>query len=125
MTIRNTAEMSPAEALLRAIGNQQSGGRPGGDIEEMEAQGQQQLCRQRSQLPTEGLAGVATKLGITVLRATDGDPLFSDVVLPDGWEIRPTDHPMWTHLVDATGTPRANIFYKAAFYDRRADIQEV
>lgn len=60
------------------------------------------------------------ELGITF-----GDPvddLFIEAELPDGWEKRATDHSMWSELVDDEGHVRANIFYKAAFYDRRADI---
>src|SRR6185436_8068032 len=33
-----------------------------------------------------------------------------------------TDHSMYTDLVDDKGRVRASIFYKAAFYDRKADI---
>ena len=50
------------------------------------------------------------------------DDLFFNVKLPDGWEIRATDHPMWNELVDARGEVRAEFFYKAAFYDRGAFI---
>ena len=46
--------------------------------------------------------------------------LFVEVSLPEGWHIKPTDHSMWTKLVDDKGFERAAIFYKAAFYDRSA-----
>lgn len=52
---------------------------------------------------------------------TRGD-LFFEVELPEGWRIEPTDHSMWTKLVDALGYERAMIFYKAAFYDRSAHM---
>jgi hypothetical protein len=29
---------------------------------------------------------------------------------------------MWSQLVDAEGVPRVAIFYKAAFYDRKAHM---
>lgn len=45
------------------------------------------------------------------------DDLFSYVTLPNGWKKQPTDHSMWSKLVDEQGRERALIFYKAAFYD--------
>ena len=50
----------------------------------------------------------------------DVDDLFVSCVLPEGWSKRPTDHSMWSDLVDNKDRVRARIFYKAAFYDRRA-----
>ena len=49
------------------------------------------------------------------------DDLFVEVQLPKGWKKVVTDHSMWSHLLDAHGHRRGSIFYKAAFYDRRAD----
>jgi hypothetical protein len=98
----------------------------GGDpesIERQEAQGQRQLVVS-SQLPARGLFPEdAARCGIHVLQPSPGDPLFLDVVLPTGWTLKPTDHAMWSELVDDTGVKRASIFYKAAFYDRDAFIQ--
>lgn len=48
------------------------------------------------------------------------DKLFREARLPDGWKKSATDHDMWSHIVDATGVVRVEVFYKAAFYDRRA-----
>lgn len=50
------------------------------------------------------------------------DDLFWNVTLPDGWEIKATNHDMWNELYDDKGRIRATIFYKAAFYDRDAFI---
>jgi hypothetical protein len=50
------------------------------------------------------------------------DPLFCRVELPAGWRKVPTDHPLWTDLVDGGGKVRAKIVYKAAFYDRYARV---
>jgi len=50
------------------------------------------------------------------------DALFVEVRLPDGWRKEPTSHSMWSKLIDEKGRERANIFYKAAFYDRDAFI---
>lgn len=50
------------------------------------------------------------------------DDLFVAVVLPDGWRKEATGHSMHSKLLDEKGRERASIFYKAAFYDRRANI---
>lgn len=50
------------------------------------------------------------------------DDLFISCTYPDGWTKERTDHAMWSHLLDANGSKRASIFYKAAFYDRDAHI---
>lgn len=60
------------------------------------------------------------KMGITIVK--EYDDLFWNVILPDGWEIKATDHSMWNELYDNKGRKRANFFYKAAFYDRDAFI---
>lgn len=61
---------------------------------------------------------VIERLGIEVLG--DYDDLFLNVKLPDGWRIEATDHAMHSDLLDDKGRKRAGIFYKAAFYDRKA-----
>lgn len=58
------------------------------------------------------------KMGIVILG--EYDELFYNVQLPDGWQIKATDHSMWNELIDNEGRKRANFFYKAAFYDRDA-----
>lgn len=60
------------------------------------------------------------KLGIKVLGESPGDPKFVDCELPAGWKIKPTDHSMWSQLLDEQNHERGAIFYKAAFYDRKA-----
>lgn len=60
------------------------------------------------------------KMGIVIVEAYDD--LFWNVNLPEGWEIKATDHSMWNNLFDNKGKKRANFFYKAAFYDRDAFI---
>ncbi len=95
---------------------------PGG-IEAQEARGQQTLC-QSSQLPIEMLHG-CTKEGLESLGVAFknvADDLFWNVTLPTGWNLQPSDHSMWNSLVDDKGRTRARIFYKAAFYDRKAHI---
>lgn len=60
--------------------------------------------------------------GVKFLGIVEDDPLFQWVELPPGWKKVPTDHSMWSNLVDDKGRKRASIFYKAAFYDRSAHI---
>lgn len=58
------------------------------------------------------------KMGITII--DECDDLFWNVKLPEGWEIKATDHSMWNNLFNDKGRLRADFFYKAAFYDRAA-----
>jgi hypothetical protein len=120
-TIINTSKISSEERLVTAL--------PGGILAQ-EARGQSELV-QSAQLPTKGLLGrnraAWEALGIKILDTTAGtvdakDSLFCHVELPAGWKKVPTDHAMWTDLVDADGKLRGRIFYKAAFYDRYAHI---
>ena len=62
------------------------------------------------------------KIGIKVKPKTN-DELFYKVILPKGWKIIATDHHMWSELRDENYKKIAIIFYKAAFYDRRAYIR--
>lgn len=92
-------------------------------IEAQEQEGQEQLAAS-SQLPVKGMTPeAAAKHGISIVKLSEGDPLFLDVKLPDGWMIQPTSHHMWSDLLDASGDKVASIFYKAAFYDRSAFIR--
>ena len=115
--ITDTARLSSADKLAIAAA-------PGGVIEQ-EKQGQQQLV-ESTQLPIKGLLGADRPrweaLGVKVLDKHADDPLFCCVELPSGWRKVPTDHPLWTNLVDAGGKVIASICYKAAFYDRHAHI---
>lgn len=119
----NTPEWQMARMLGVLITGNPAGG--AGAIERMEAAGQQQLAAS-SQLPTDGLADVAKAIpALRVIGLSDGDPLFSDVVLPEGWRIQPTDHSMWSELRDEKDRKRASVGYKAAYYDRWARISIV
>lgn len=94
-----------------------------GSIEASEAQGQKDL-KNHVMIPRE-MHGLNVEqvqaLGFTLVPAED-DPLFYYGGMPMGWEINADDHNMWSYLHDDKGRKRASIFYKAAFYDRRADI---
>lgn len=95
------------------------GGNPGA-IEAQEVQGQKELCNDAA-LPVEGSETVAHLVELGAVR--ENDPLFRDVTLPEGWEIKPTGHSMWSSLQNEKGEEVAAIFYKAAFYDRGAFIR--
>lgn len=53
------------------------------------------------------------------------DPLFRFAWLPEGWSRRATEDHRTFEVVDDAGAARAVVFYKAAFYDRKADIYPV
>lgn len=55
----------------------------------------------------------------------EDDDLFNRVEFPKGWRKKPTDHSMWSEIVDDKEVVRGNIFYKAAFYDRCAFVHLV
>jgi hypothetical protein len=59
-------------------------------------------------------------LGFTFGDPDPDDPLFMPATLPEGWKREPADHDMWSYVVDDLGRQRAAVFYKAAFYDRKA-----
>lgn len=89
----------------------------------MEAAGQQQLVNSdRLPVDTDGQDQAFIDLGFTFGEPDADDPLFRPATLPEGWTRRASDHDMWSYLVDETGTDRVSIFYKAAFYDRRAHM---
>ena len=98
---------------------------PGG-IERQEAEGQREFVKSQS-LPCEAPWDELKKLGIEELEdrnelVAKGE-LFCKVKLPDGWEVTPTEHSMWSELKDNKGKVIASIFYKAAFYDRSAFLR--
>lgn len=66
---------------------------------------------------------VLESVGVKFLGTVQNDPMFQYVELPAGWKKAPTDHSMWSSLLDEKGRKRASIFYKAAFYDRSAHLR--
>lgn len=117
-TITNTERLSSADKLALAA-------TPGAVIEQ-ERFGQEELVAS-NQLPSDGLLGADRPrweaLGLKILDEGADDPLFCKVELPAGWRKVPREHALWTDLVDETGKVRAEIRYKAAFYDRYAHIK--
>ncbi len=125
-------EMTPtalAAALSGDMENAIAASTPGG-IEAQEAKGQEQLVNstnmpKRLQAYREFFGeNDATvfykKWGCKI--GKDVDEIFIEVELPKGWTKESTDHSMWSVLRDEKGRQRAMIFYKAAFYDRSAEL---
>lgn len=90
-----------------------------GAIEAQEAQGQQDFVANQT-LPRECDKEKLESLGFVF--GEDADDLFINVQFPEGWSKKSTDHSMHNDLLDTEGRVRGNIFYKAAFYDRRAHM---
>jgi len=104
------------DLFMRALGTN-DGGRA---IMDQESAGQQSFVSSDT-LPTD-LRGkeILEAAGVKFLGVVEDDDMFQYVELPDGWKKVPTDHSMWSNLVDEQGRVRASIFYKGAFYDRSA-----
>lgn len=124
--IRNTtADMQDpngADALLM-LATAMTTGSPGEFIAAQEKSGQAQLVNS-DRLPTD--TGDTDEkflaVGFTFGEPEQADPLFRPATLPAGWSRARTDHSMWSQIVDEIGRKRVGIFYKAAYYDRRADM---
>lgn len=88
-----------------------------------ERQGQAQVLASTT-LPTDtrGRDAEFEALGFTFGAPAAGDPLFREATLPEGWSRKGTDHSMHSVIVDERGIARVGIFYKAAYYDRKADM---
>ncbi|MCR8897263.1 hypothetical protein NWF34_09915 [Gordonia sp. GONU] len=126
--IENTRDRDP---LIHLMGSLSEG--TSGYIEGMEATGQRQLVASemlpikalphyRSASDMAGIDGWEALESVGIQRGEDYDDLFCHAELPAGWSKRASDHAMWSHIFDERGVKRANVFYKAAFYDRRAHI---
>jgi hypothetical protein len=104
-------EQDPVRGLVTGL--------PGG-IERMEARGQRELT-DSDVIPVEGIDDAQlVALGFRLGDVVPGDPLFRYAELPPGWRKVATDHSMWSNIVDGQGLTRVEVFYKAAYYDRRA-----
>ena len=117
---------SPAEIEAMRQGYPPAFGTPH-EIRQQEAAGQRSLLGRpasgRSRLPTKSNLAqnvVEERFGVVFHDAIDN--LFTSVTLPDGWRIRETEDARWTEVVDRKGEVKAQIFYKAAIYDQRAEI---
>lgn len=94
-----------------------------GGIEAQEKTGQALLTLKFNQLPKEGMdrfRSALEKFGFTT--GNEVDDIFIGIKAPDGWTLRASDHLMWSYIHDEQGRKRGGVFYKAAFYDRRANF---
>lgn len=91
-------------------------------IERQEYEGQLAMIA-NAQLPGEVSGATREQLeAIGIKFGANVDDLFITVTLPKGWKLQATTHSMHSDLLDHHGRKRAGIFYKAAFYDRRASM---
>jgi len=116
--------MTPAMLAAEALGIGASAGAPGA-IEASEAAGQKQLV-ESTDMPLE-LSGMKYGENGKPLFEQAGftfgakiDDLFQQATLPPGWRREATGHSMWSDILDEHGRKRVSVFYKAAFYDRKA-----
>ncbi|TDZ94748.1 hypothetical protein [Mycobacteroides salmoniphilum] len=129
--IENTSKRHPIEHLAGCLD-----GNTSNYIEGMERSGQQQLLKS-DLLPADAgrvWSGEGDELldinGWDVLEqwgfqrgeSVESDSLFVHATLPEGWSRKGSEHAMHSTIVDDRGVERVNVFYKAAFYDRRASL---
>lgn len=112
-----------ADEPLLLLGEAMITGSPESFIERQERDGQRQLVSS-DRLPSayRGDRAEWEALGFTFGDPDPDDPLFMPVTLPEGWKREGSDHAMWSYIADQHGRRRVGIFYKAAFYDRKADM---
>lgn len=114
MTVENTSQRDDVIHLVGVLSEGMDGYVTG-----MEAQGQAQMIASEV-LPADAPWADLEALGIVRGAPVEGDALFVRASLPPGWRKQPSDHSMWSKIADERGVERVAIFYKAAFYDRRA-----
>lgn len=119
---RNTA----TQAGLAEVASRGTQGSPaaGNAIMTQERDGQESFVNSDT-LPSQMSAKARTILeaaGVKFGGTVPGDDLFVYVELPAGWRKNGSSHAMHSSLLDGHGRTRASIFYKAAFYDRRAGL---
>lgn len=123
--IRNTArawQEDPGTEAVLFIAESMGRGGQATPIERQERDGQRQLVNS-DRLPTDhGEDAPWLALGFTFGEPDPGDPLFMPATLPPGWSRKASDHAMGSSIVDTLGRERVGIFYKAAFYDRSANM---
>lgn len=113
----NAAALS---ALARGdVKNARVAATPGG-IEAQEKAGQAALVAS-ADMPKELRPSREAFEAVGFTFGDDVDALFVRATLPPGWTRAATDHSMHSDILDAKGRKRVSVFYKAAFYDRRAD----
>jgi hypothetical protein len=117
--IENTANRTPYDHLHAAVADDINN-----YITDMEQAGQDQLVAS-GLLPVDGPWSQLEALGFVPGPPVADDDLFRHVTLPAGWYRQAHEHQMWSHLYDSRGLQRVAVFYKAAFYDRKAHCRLV
>lgn len=125
-TIQNTSDAmknDPSESAAFLLSGLATGNATA-FIEQQERAGQAQLVNS-DRLPTKryGEPAEYVALGFTFDEPDPCDSLFCAATLPPGWSRQASGHDMWSHLVDEHGRRRVDVFYKAAFYDRKAHMR--
>lgn len=118
------AQEFPELPLVQALAYARLGGDPSDAIYAQEKEGQQFFVGSDT-LPTKmsnEARSTLESMGVKFVEVVEDDPLFQYVELPAGWTKQGTNHDMWSKLLDENGQEVASIFYKAAFYDRRASL---
>lgn len=115
--------VTPAMLEATRLGMGPFAGTPGA-IEASEKAGQTALV-QSTDMPLDLGApkGAYEALGFTFGEPIDS--LFQKATLPPGWTRAATGHSMHSDILDEKGRKRVSVFYKAAFYDRRANCDLV
>lgn len=127
----------PELPLMDGLMSGARGEHPSTAIERSEARGQQQLVMSES-IPSKwgGMFGtseaalrhaaerdaILVEMGFELGEPFPDDPLFRPANLPEGWRKRATGHAMHSDILDDQGFARVGMFYKAAFYDRKAHL---
>ncbi|RCG27229.1 hypothetical protein DQ384_26280 [Sphaerisporangium album] len=97
-----------------------------GAIEKQEAEGAAAMQRGDCEIiPVEingGTEADLIALGFVLGPVDPADRLMREATLPAGWKRTGTGHSMHTDIVDELGRKRIGIFFKNAWYDRRADL---
>lgn len=122
--VTNTAtdEQRTEIAFKAFVVSMLAGRHPSESILDQEARGQAELVasaqipRQMHDVDREILESWGLKMNFDDIT----DPLFVPCELPEGWSRTGSPHSMHSYIVDEKGRQRVGMFYKAAFYDRRA-----
>ena len=121
MPIHNPNPDPYANALL-GLAVSMSTGNPSTFIEEQERNGQAEIVNSDVLPAKMGDRAAYEAVGFTFGDPVKGDDLFVHATLPAGWRREGTDHAMHSSIIDSLGRKRVSVFYKAAFYDRRANM---
>lgn len=124
MSVRNKVIASGHPAAIAAfasgdVENALVAMTPGG-IEAQEKRGQMALVNS-SNLPKDMSPSREAFEKVGFVFGADVDDLFVSAKLPPGWTRAATGHSMHSDIMDEHGRKRVGVFYKAAFYDRRAN----